>query len=137
MGIAVAGLFLNVYEPTGVNCWIGSQYGVYRLALFYIPIWLMMGFLAAAMLVMYCYVLKREKACDKWRTSIGDATIRTRSNRVRNQALLYVGCMYMTFLFGTITRAMQFLGKTPPKAIIMLFMVFFPLQGFFNLVVYL
>ena len=31
---------------------------------------------------------------------------------------------------------MQFAGKKPPPAIIVLFVTFFPLQGFFNLVVY-
>ena len=32
---------------------------------------------------------------------------------------------------------MQFAGKTPPPYIIVLFVTFFPLQGFFNLVVYM
>ena len=32
---------------------------------------------------------------------------------------------------------MQFAGKTPPTYIIVLFVTFFPLQGFFNLVVYM
>lgn len=34
-------------------------------------------------------------------------------------------------------RFMQFAGKTPPPSIIILFVTFFPLQGFFNLVVYM
>ena len=32
---------------------------------------------------------------------------------------------------------MQFAGKTPPTYIIVLFVTFFPLQGFFNFVVYM
>jgi len=33
-----------------------------------------------------------------------------------------------------IFRFMQFAGKTPPVSIVVLFVAFFPLQGFFNLV---
>jgi len=32
---------------------------------------------------------------------------------------------------------MQFAGAKPPKAIVILFVTFFPLQGFFNLIVYM
>lgn len=32
---------------------------------------------------------------------------------------------------------MQFAGRKPPNAIVILFVVFFPLQGFFNLIVYM
>ena len=43
----------------------------------------------------------------------------------------------MTWLFGSIFRFMQFAGKKPPNAIAVLFVTFFPLQGFFNLIVYM
>lgn len=43
---------------------------------------------------------------------------------------------FVIFGFQTF-RFMQFAGKTPPPSIIILFVTFFPLQGFFNLVVYM
>lgn len=43
----------------------------------------------------------------------------------------------MTWLFGSTFRFMQFAGKKPPNAIAVLFVTFFPLQGFFNLIVYM
>ena len=35
---------------------------------------------------------------------------------------------YMTWIFGSIFRFMQFAGRAPPTAIIVLFVTFFPLQ---------
>lgn len=45
--------------------------------------------------------------------------------------------VYFVFFGFQAFRFMQFAGKTPPPSIIILFVTFFPLQGFFNLVVYM
>lgn len=50
--------------------------------------------------------------------------------------LLTMNVYFVIFGFQTF-RFMQFAGKTPPPSIIILFVTFFPLQGFFNLVVYM
>ena len=39
--------------------------------------------------------------------------------------------------FATVFRFMQFAGKTPPDSIGVLFVMTYPLQGFFNLIVYM
>lgn len=39
--------------------------------------------------------------------------------------------------FATVFRFMQFAGKTPPDSIGVLFVLTYPLQGFFNLIVYM
>ncbi len=44
--------------------------------------------------------------------------------------------MYMVWLWGTVTRLMQFAGAKVPGWIIILFVTIFPLQGFFNMIVY-
>ena len=44
-----------------------------------------------------------------------------------------LSCMF----FATVFRLMQFAGKTPPDSIAVLFVLTYPLQGFFNLIVYM
>ena len=80
------------------------------------------------MLTIYVSVLKQEKKLDKYLSTSMSKKKRTNSIKIRNQAFLYVGCMYMTWLFGSVFRMMQFAGKKPPPAIIVLFVLFFPLQ---------
>ena len=50
---------------------------------------------------------------------------RDKSRKIRNQACLYVdvGCMYSCWLFGSVTRFMQFAGKTPPDTVTVFFAV--------------
>lgn len=59
-----------------------------------------------------------------------------RSKAVANQGLFYAGTFALVWVFGTIVRAMQLAGAPPPWAIIFLFAVFTPSQGFFNFLVY-
>ncbi|EJK61104.1 hypothetical protein THAOC_18458 [Thalassiosira oceanica] len=143
LGTGLAGLFLKLYNSAGWICWIAPglpnhpgrhdpNYGIYRLAFMYAIAWFVICFLAVAMLVIYVSVLRQEKKLDKYLTASVKKK-RTNSIKIRNQAFLYVGCMYMTWLFGSVFRMMQFAGKKPPPAIIVLFVLFFPLQGFFNM----
>jgi len=59
-----------------------------------------------------------------------------RSKAVANQGLFYAGTFALVWVFGTIVRAMQLAGAKPPWAIVFLFAVFTPSQGFFNFLVY-
>ncbi|EJK55528.1 hypothetical protein THAOC_24732 [Thalassiosira oceanica] len=144
LGTGLAGLFLKLYNGAGWICWIAPglpnhpdrhdpSYGVYRLAFLYAVAWFIICFLAMAMLTIYVSVLNQEKKLDKYLSTSMSKKKRTNSIKIRNQAFLYVGCMYMTWLFGSVFRMMQFAGKKPPPAIIVLFVLFFPLQGFFNM----
>eukprot|EP00984_Skeletonema_dohrnii_P038573 scaffold41967_cov167-Skeletonema_dohrnii-CCMP3373.AAC.1 len=145
-GTGFAALGLKLYNGAGWICWIAPapnnperndpNYGIYRLAFLYADAWAIIIFLAICMTIIYFHVLKQEKKLDKYRTSFSQKK-RKQSKKIRNQAFLYVGCMYMTWIFGSAFRFMQFAGKTPPTYIIVLFVTFFPLQGFFNLVVYM
>ncbi|KAL7491205.1 hypothetical protein ACHAWT_000741 [Skeletonema menzelii] len=145
-GTGFAALGLKLYNGAGWICWIAPapnnperndpNYGIYRLAFLYADAWAIIVFLAVCMCIIYFHVLKQEKKLDKYRASYSQKK-RKQSKKIRNQAFLYVGCMYMTWIFGSAFRFMQFAGKTPPTSIIVLFVTFFPLQGFFNLTVYM
>jgi len=146
-GTGFAALGLKLYNSAGWICWIAPapnnpdrhnpNYGIYRLAFMYSEAWAIMIFLTICMTIIYFHVLKQEKRLDKYRARRFSQKKRKQSKKIRNQAFLYVGCVYMTWIFGSVFRFMQFAGKTPPTYIVILFVTFFPLQGFFNFVVYM
>jgi len=148
LGTGFTGLGLKLFNGAGWICWIASglpnhperhnpSFGVFRLAFLYADAWAIILFLAAVMLVIYIHVLRQEKSLDKYVSSSFASKKRKQSRKIRNQAFLYVGAMYLTWIFGSIFRLMQFAGQKPPPAIIVLFVTFFPLQGTFNLLVYM
>jgi len=59
-----------------------------------------------------------------------------KSREIAGQAMFYVGSFYLTFLFPSWTRFDQMLYGSSPFAVIALFSVIFPMQGFFNACVY-
>ncbi len=180
-GTGFAALGLKLYNNAGWLCWIAPNndpernnpnYGIYRLAFLYGIGWFAIVFLAISMTIIYFHVLKQEKRLDNYNYSMRfSQKKRKQSRKIRNQAFLYVGCMYITWIFATVRlkcsfscqllhfwylhnhlnfqllphpssniqtfRFMQFAGKTPPTFIVVLFVTFFPLQGFFTLVVYM
>lgn len=148
LGTGITGLVMKLYNGAGWICWIAPglpnhperhnpNYGVFRLAFLYADAWAIILFLAATMAIIYFHVLKQERSLDKYVSSSFASKKRKQSRKIRNQAFLYVAALYMTWIFGSTFRLMQFAGKKPPPAIIVLFVTFFPLQGFFNLVVYM
>ena len=81
----------------------------------YAVAWFVICFLAVAMVIIYASVLRQEKKLDKYLSTSTQRKKRTNSIKIRNQAFLYVGSVYMTWLFGSVFRIMQFAGKTPPR----------------------
>ena len=97
------------------------------------------------MLTIYCEVRKQESKTKKYNTSITESgrsnNVPQRidhSRRFANQAMFYVLSFWITWLFPTCTRISQFItGGSSPFPFIALFCIFIPLQGFFNVIVYL
>lgn len=52
------------------------------------------------------------------------------------QALFYMGCFFITYIFGLISRIIQVQGSPVPYTLILLGRFFYPLQGFLNIIVY-
>ena len=101
-GTAFASLGLKIYNSAGFFCWIGNDYnGIYRLAFMYAEVWAMMIFLPICMSIIYFHVLKQEKKLDRYSASFAQKK-RKQSKKIRNQAFLYVGCVYMTWIFFTV-----------------------------------
>ena len=64
------------------------------------------------------------------------STSRSKSSKIAGQALCYVGSFYLTFLFPSWTRISQMMGRQPPFAVVAMFTIFFPMQGFYNALVF-
>lgn len=111
LGTGFAALGLRLFNGAGWICWIAGNandpsrnnpnFGIFRLAFLYADAWAIIVFLAVCMTIIYLHVLKQEKSLDKYRASFAMKK-RKQSKKIRNQAFLYVGCMYMTWIFGSV-----------------------------------
>lgn len=158
-GTAIASLPMKLFNSANWLCWIaphppgcldshtygettcerGDNAWIYRWAFLYAEVWTIFIFISIAMFMVYLKVLSTERAVDKYRRGANSKEeSRKQSRKVANQAMLYVGAFYMTWIFGTVTRLVQLTqdGKIYFPIIIMM-TIFFPLQGFFNCIVYL
>ena len=61
---------------------------------------------------------------------------RSVEREVISQALLYICCFFLTYIFAAVSRAIDIQGKEMPYALIVLDRFFLPLQGFFDIMVY-
>lgn len=113
LGTGIAGIPLRLYNGTGHSCWIASglpnhpenhnpNFQNFRLFFLYTNIWTIILFLAIIMTIIYRHVLRQEKKMDQFSKVRGLTKKRESSRKIRNQALLYVGCMYMSWLFGSV-----------------------------------
>jgi hypothetical protein len=53
------------------------------------------------------------------------------------EAFMYVGAFFLTWIFGTITRMIQAINGKTHYPLVVLMAFFFPLQGFFNFLIYM
>jgi len=136
-GIAIAGLPLKIYGNANVWCWIVSDANLYRWAFFYVELWSIIVIVTIVMATVVKSVAKVENKTR--RCSMRSNT--TKSARVaivvKRQAFYYVGAFYVTWIPLTILRILQTLGKQVPYGIFLCAVIFTPLQGFFNCLVYL
>mmetsp|Transcript_55292 Transcript_55292/g.83662 ORF Transcript_55292/g.83662 Transcript_55292/m.83662 type:complete len:464 (+) Transcript_55292:119-1510(+) len=159
-GTAFAGLFLDLYGPANWISWIapfpsaaacqvretcerGYNFNFYRWAFLYAEVWFTMVYVVVIMLMIYMKVRDLETNSDKYRFRNGKAVSaedrlkrRAKSRRVMNQSFYFVGAFFLTWIFGTITRLIQTISGLVYYEIIVLMTIFFPLQGFFNFVIY-
>jgi len=156
---------IQSYEGKGpTTCTSGDNAYIYRLAFYYVPIWLCIAFAAASMIVIYCHVRRHEiknttyrykseasgtnnefsetktsffgsKAKTSFFGSTEDERRLERTKKVATQSYFYVGGFLMVWLFPTTNRLLAFWNKKY-FPLTVLHAIFSPLQGFVNFVVY-
>merc|ERR1711937_535631 len=151
LSMAVAGLPLTLYNNSGYLCWYapypagctstdphtctrGEIAGTFRW-IHYGIIWSCIAFVTFTMASIYLSVRKLEDVVIT-KNSIMSNTSRTKSRAVAVQALLYVCALYLTWTFTTALRISQTAFKHNSYVLLILMATFFPLQGFWNALIY-
>uniref|UniRef100_A0A7S1C116 G-protein coupled receptors family 2 profile 2 domain-containing protein n=1 Tax=Corethron hystrix TaxID=216773 RepID=A0A7S1C116_9STRA len=154
LGFAIAAAILKLFNPTSAGwCWIaafpsncggdsrsgdrsdciyGSNAYIYRLAFYYIPLWVIIILVTVIMIAMTYQVRNIEKggaAYRKCRRSSMTSLVAWRS-------FYYVFVFYLTCTFISITRFQELIGGKPSDVVLILAVIFDPLQGFFNCIIF-
>lgn len=151
--------FLDAYNYTGTwFCWIapfplecgepgsevecerGGTYKFLFLWLCMLPVAMSNIVIIGSMFMLYRTVKQQERAIGDFQSG-GDAKSGGESNskRVAMQGISFVGAFLITYFFYYIAGAIYMMGIAPPKPTWLYLTVsfFLPLQGFFNLLVYI
>lgn len=130
LGTSFAGLGLGLMNSANVWCWIaplpldcissvkaedgngtcirGDNAWVYRLAFYFIWIWLSFFCVTICMAMVFCTVRNQARRMDRYNPSgAKQSTPNKNVRRVAIQASLYVGAFYLTIIFPSIVRMTQ------------------------------
>ncbi len=145
--IAVLGLPFKLYNNSGWLCWIakypkgcsgsdctrGVHADIFRWV-HYAIIW---SAIISVTVGMYLIYLKVKSFDMREAQENNDEVARMeRSKKVAIQSALFVGALYLTWSFTTVTRIYQVTTGNNNTTLLVLMAIFFPLQGFFNFLVY-
>jgi len=141
-GIAIAGLPLKIYNNANVWCWIapnpsdpsrGNNANIYRWAFYYVELWSIIFAISVIMLLVVFSVKRTEVRASYLHLANGSSM----TQQTRRQAIYYVSAFYITWVFPTTLRIIQTVGAKVPYAIFLCTVIFLPLQGFWNSILYL
>jgi len=152
--ISVLGLIFDLYNNSGWLCWFaenpfgcandpdvecirGELAEPFRWT-HYAIIWSAIFFIGYEMYSIYSFVKAYERSeyaesNDEGRTS----TRGTKAKKVAIQAGLFVGALYLTWFFTTLARIYNNITGRNNFMLQLLMAIFFPLQGFFNSLIYI
>jgi len=85
---------------------------------------------------LYWFVLKTERALDKYNVQGLESVTRTQSKKVALQGIYYAGCFLATYLLWIVFSIRKFLGLPMLYWLLVCIHIFVPLQGFLNAFVY-
>lgn len=140
---------------SGADCIRGDNAEIYRLAFFFIPLWCMFAVIIWALAMVYRGIFLMEQRTARYRfpalrvQEAGETPppvrlgywkrivrIYPKSYAVAKQSLCYVLAFILTHIFASVNRILQENGVTSVFWISLLHVIFDPLQGFMNWVVY-
>jgi hypothetical protein len=159
-GTAVVGIPLDLYNPIGWTCWIGTfppgcgvaypclrgdfeRQDAYRWAFFHAYLWVVFLFSALAMLLIYRSVRKREDAMHQYDFEDHSSSFRVSekreslSRKVAIQSFLFVFFFFLTWIFPMVQFVVAQETGYLYFPLLCLTVIFTPLQGFFDVSIYL
>lgn len=124
------------------NCQRGINAFEYRFAFVYVWVFIVFCYMLVCMILIYCRVLKTEKATDQVRGSANQSVIRRQSREVARQGLYYVTSFVIPWIFLitlTIWEEEHYGGiKTNlPIGLEVATAILFPLGPFLNFLAYM
>ncbi|KAL4502394.1 hypothetical protein ABPG72_011981 [Tetrahymena utriculariae] len=133
--ISIIPLATGDYGASGISCWIsGHKDGPYsirtllwRLFLFYIPLWLS---------IIYNFINYLRIRKFVYSLFVDNTEASKQHKQIIRKLTLYPLIMVICYLFATINRVYQFFEENEIEAIAYLHMSLAGLQGFFNSLVY-
>lgn len=138
LGTAIASAALGIFGNSNWLCWIAPEWMVYRWALFFGILWFIGFFVVIpGMLVIYLHVRKQEAIAARWQPGAPERQQFTLSREVALQGLFFSLSYIITWIFVTIARIVESIQGTIPRPLLALTIVFVPMQGLFNALVFL
>ena len=142
---------------TGIEatCDRGDDAFIFRLVFKYVLVWFAIAYVSVLMWIIYKKVLNTEginKKYDFLRLSTHSQSSQMsharklerkkqqeqkRSKQISNQAIMYVGALVLTFSFSTAVTILQQSQQNVSFSVMLCMTIFNPLQGLFNLCIYL
>uniref|UniRef100_A0A7S2XK93 G-protein coupled receptors family 2 profile 2 domain-containing protein n=2 Tax=Attheya septentrionalis TaxID=420275 RepID=A0A7S2XK93_9STRA len=161
---SITSLALDLFNFSGIWCWIaaspagcrqawendgvstcdrGKNSGIFEWAFYYAWIWFAIVFVMVLMILLYMKVRKLETANLEHRFVSMEMNHndrnkhRSKSKKVATQGLLFVGSLYLTWMFPTINRIWgEAATGEVPFGIVLMHALLSPSQGFWNYLVY-
>lgn len=155
VGTALVGLPLDLYNSAVHVCWLmplpancgngadqppcerGANAWVFRWALLYAEVWTVFIFMAIGFYVIWHKVYMIEKATERVSFQQNESTEKKKSRAVGIQAIQYVLSFCCTWFFTTLARTFFATTGQDIFALHLLKVTFFPLQGFWNGMIYM
>jgi len=166
LSTAVTGLYLQVYNLAGNRCWLasypenctslpgvdcirGTAAATCAWAFFGVETVFIFIFILASMVSIYRETRNVERRSSRWQFDRADTAVegggrrrerqrRKHTRAVAKQGMLYVGAFVVTYIWSFIVVFVQrATGKEAPFGLYVAFYTFFPLQGFFNFIIFL
>jgi len=145
---AIAGLVLNQYNSANLWCWIapfpedcdnvdmectrGNKASFYRFAFFYAWVIPVLVVVMVCMCIVMYSVHQQQKRLKRYAGSSFNNL-----KQVAIQAMWYIVSFFLTTAFNSTTRIIQATTGKTHFPIILLMVIFFPLQGWWNFLIYL
>ena len=158
LGTAVACLVLTLFNDTGWCCWIraapldcqetfwygtegtctrGDNATIYKLVLYYIPVWLAIVIVTAFMICIFLKIRDQEQRMAQFGNGSNNPNSLRNAKRFARQATLFAGAFYATWLFPTIYNLILAFGGPIYFSMLFLNAISLPMQGILNFIVYI
>jgi len=159
LGTSIACLALTLFNDTGWSCWIraspldckeswtlgdgstttchrGDNATIYKIALYYGPIWAVIIIVSFLMFSVYIKIRNQDRRMNQFGNGTNRSNLKN-AKKFARQATLFVGVFYVTWLFPTIYNLVLLFGGPIYFSLLLLNALSLPVQGFLNFIVFI